>query len=176
VSNQIIEHIINDVLVYASSGHNTRGFEAVVVNGRDKLNTLTGLSCDFFQTIVDGGQARSFDLKVFDRIIKAWRGSKIDRVFRGANQAVVVHCPASFVPAEPAVKVMLTYFELMANTMGIGTTWAGYFMVAGGYAPIKEYLGIPKENNIYGAMMFGWPAFSYPLIPKRPGIQIRYAP
>jgi nitroreductase len=174
VDNKSIEHIFKDVLVYAPAGHNIRGFEVVVVNGRKKLDDLTGLSCDFFQTIVDAKSAHTFDIKVFKRIIAAWREHRTDRVFRGAYQAVVVHCPASYVPADPAVKVLLTYFEFLANAMGIGTTWAGYFMVAGNYEPIKEYLKIPEENNIYGAMMFGWPSVKYTIIPKRPAINIHY--
>jgi nitroreductase len=173
VDSKSIEHIFKDVLIYAPAGHNIRGFEAVIVNGREKLDVLTGLSCDFFKTIVDAKSAHTFDIKVFNRIIASWRENKTDRVFRGAYQAVVVHCPASYVPADPAVKVLLTYFEVLANAMGIGTTWAGYFMVAGNYEPIKEYLKIPKENNIYGAMMFGWPAVKYTIIPKRPSIGIR---
>jgi nitroreductase len=86
-----------------------------------------------------------------------------------------VHCPSSIVPAGPAIISLLTYFEMIANVMGLGTVWAGYFMVAaGGYEPIKEYLKIPKDNTIYGSMMFGYPAVNYDLIPQRPEINLSW--
>jgi ferredoxin len=41
VDHEIIRHIIQDLLIYAPSGHNTRGHKALVVEGRDKLEKLT---------------------------------------------------------------------------------------------------------------------------------------
>lgn len=173
VDPKVIEHMVKEVLVFAPSGHNTRGYEAIVVEGRDKLEQLTALSLEYFESLIQDGVLHSFDEKVFARMIDAWKDHK-DRVFRSAHQAIVVHCKSSIVPADPAVKVMLTYFEVLANSMGLGTVWAGYFMVAANYAPIKKMLGVPEENTIYGAMMFGYPEFTYPVIPKRPNISLKF--
>lgn len=168
-----VKHMIQEVLIYAPSGHNTRGYKAAVVEGRGKLEKLTELSLEYFQKLLDEGRLHSFDAKVFKRMIAAWKDGK-DRVFRTAKQAVVIYCKTSQVPSDPAVKVMLTYFEMLANTMGLGTVWAGYFMVAANYQPIKELLGIAEDETVYGAMMFGYPEFIYDVIPKRPNIEVKY--
>lgn len=173
VDRAMVEHMIKDVLVYAPSGHNTRGYKAVVVEGREKIEKLTALSLEYFQQLIDEGGLHSFDVKVFKRMIEAWKEGK-DRVFRTAKQAVVVYCKTSQVPSDPAVKVMLTYFEMLANAAGIGTVWAGYFMVAANYPPIKELLGVAEDETIYGSMMFGYPEFMYDVIPKRPDIEVKF--
>lgn len=173
VDHETIEHIVKEVLCYTPTGHNSRGYEVLVVEGREKLDQLTGLSLEYFAQLIKDNSLHSFDVKVFERMIKAWEEG-IDRVFRTARQAFIVHCKTSIVPADPAVKVMLTYFEMLANSMGLGTVWAGYFMVAANYKPIKDLLGIPEENSVYGAMMFGVPEFNYDYIPKRPDMELRF--
>lgn len=173
VDHGTVEHMVHDVLTYTPTGHNNRGYKAIVVEGREKLDRLTSLSLEYFQELVDAGSLHQFDEWVYTRMIEAWKKG-IDRVFRTANEAIVIHCKSSIVPADPAVKVMLTYFEMLANSMGLGTVWAGYFMVAANYPPIKEMLGVPEDETIYGAMMFGYPEFTYEYIPKRPEIGLRY--
>lgn len=174
VPREVIEHIVKDVLIYTPTGHNNRGYEAKIVEGREKLEKLTDLSVAYFDKLVEQNSVHSFDAKVFSRMSEAWRKEKIDRVFRSARQAIVIHCKSSIVPADPAVKVMLTYFEMLCNSMGIGTVWAGYFMVAADDPQIKKFLGIPVEDTVYGAMMFGYPEFTYEWIPKRPEIKLDY--
>lgn len=173
VDRETVRHMLQEVLTYAPSGHNSRGYRAIVVEGRERLNQLTQLSLAFFQRLIDEGTLHSFDRKVFERMIQAWEEGK-DRVFRTAKQAVVVCCKTSQVPSDPAVKVLLTYFELLANAMGLGTVWAGYFMVAANDPPIKKLLDVGEDETVYGAMMFGYPEFIYEVIPKRPDIAVSY--
>lgn len=173
VPHETVEHIIRDVLPYTPTGHNNRGYEAIVVEGRDKLDELTTLSLKFFEKNLGTGCYHTFDEKVFTRMIEAWKDG-VDRVFRTAKQAIIIHCESSIVPADPAVKVMLTYFEALCNSMGLGTVWAGYFMVAANDPSIKAALGVPESHSIYGAMMFGYPEFTYDVIPKRPEIGLKF--
>jgi nitroreductase len=173
VPHHVVRHMVQEILVYAPSGHNTRGYQAKVIEGRESLERLTELSLEYFSQLIKDGGLHSFDSKVFQRMIEAWKHG-IDRVFRSAPEAIVIHCKSSIVPADPAVKVMLTYFEMLANSMGLGTVWAGYFMVAANYPAIKKMLNIPDEDTIYGAMMFGYPEFTYDVIPKRPEISLEF--
>lgn len=173
VPHDVVNHIVDDVLAYTPTGHNNRGYFATIVEGREKLERLTELSLAYFEKGLGTGCYHSFDEKVFSRMIAAWKEGT-DRVFRTAHQAIIIHCKSSVVPADPAVKVMLTYFEMLCNSMGLGTVWAGYFMVAANDPEIKSYLGIPEDHSIYGAMMFGYPEFTYERIPKRPEITVNY--
>lgn len=174
VDRQTIKEIFS-ILECAPSGHNTRGFQILIVEGREKLAALTDLTCSCFKGMLKEGKLSRFDTEVFKRITKAWDDEKIDRIFRTAQQIAVVHCDSHIVPAEPAVQTMLTYFEVLANASGLGTAWAGYFMVAARREEaIRRSLGIPQSNVIYGAMMFGYPGCTYDLVPKRPHLELSW--
>lgn len=166
-----------EVLKYAPSGHNTRAFQLLVVEGRAKLEELADLVCRSFKEILAEGTLSRFDTEVFAKIVAAWETERIDRIFRTAREMVVAYCDSRIAPfrAELAICTLLTYFDLLAHTMGLGTAWAGYFMIAARrYDPIKESLRIEKQNTVWGAMMFGYPEFSYELIPKRPNLTVQW--
>jgi len=173
VPRDVTDHIFHEVLTYVPSGHNARGYNALIIEGRQKLEHLGELSLDCFKEIMENGSLHSFDVKVHERIIAAWKNGK-DRIFRTANQAVAIYCKEHIVPSDPALKFILTYFEMLANSMGIGTVWAGYFMRAVNTKPVKEYLGIADDEVVLGVMMFGYPEFDYPMLPKRPDIEVKY--
>jgi nitroreductase/NAD-dependent dihydropyrimidine dehydrogenase PreA subunit len=166
---------IFEVLEYAPSGHNTRGYQILVVEGRRKLEELTDRTCACFKEMLAEGKLSRFDTEVFKRIIAAWGEEKVDRIFRTAQQAIVVHCSSGIVPAEPAVQTLLTYFEVLASAAGLGTAWAGYFMVAARKDPvIRELLGVPTSHTIHGAMMVGYPGCTYQIIPRRPHLSLSW--
>lgn len=177
VDHDLIEHIFNDTLCYHPSGHNIRGLNLKIVEGRDKINELTDLTCDCFKEIIKKKVLHQFDQKVYEKIVVAWEEHGINRIFRTAQQVAIVHIRSDIndVLTGPSTISLLTYFEILANSMGLGTVYAGYFAAAAStYEPIQKYLGIPAGNKITSAMMFGYSAVNYNLIPKRPEIKIAY--
>ena len=165
------------VLKYAPSGHNTRAFRLLVVEGRETLEDLATLTCQAFKDLLAQGSLSRFDTEVFQKIVDAWEGQRIDRIFRTARQMVVAYCDSGIAAfrAELAVCTLLTYFDLLSNSMGIGTAWAGYFMIAARtFEPIKDRLRVGSQDTIWGAMMFGYPQFSYEMVPRRPDLDIRW--
>jgi nitroreductase/NAD-dependent dihydropyrimidine dehydrogenase PreA subunit len=62
----------------------------------------------------------------------------------------------------------MTYLDLAAASMGLGACWVGYLMLAATqHAPLKKALGIPQDHRLYGAMVVGYPKYSYHRIPPR---------
>ncbi|MDR1800050.1 MAG: nitroreductase family protein, partial [Bifidobacteriaceae bacterium] len=174
VDHATIEHLVHDVLVNAPTGHNVRGLKAVVVEGRDKIEHLTDLSMDGFARLAEDQSWHSFDRKVFARLVTAWREQHIDRIFRTAHQAIFTYCKTSIPPRDPAILLNLAYFQLAAWTRGIGTAWAGYFMIIANDPAIKAYLGVADDESIHGAVMFGYPQWDFPRLPQRPDIGLSY--
>ena len=67
-----------------------------------------------------------------------------------------------------ACTIALTYLELAATSMGLGTCWAGYFNVtATSFPPMQEALALPPGHQAFGSMMVGYPKFSYHRLPLR---------
>jgi nitroreductase len=62
----------------------------------------------------------------------------------------------------------LSYLDLMAPTMGLGTCWAGLLQGALLSSPdLKQKLGLPAEYPYHYPMMLGYPRFQYHRLPER---------
>lgn len=92
----------------------------------------------------------------------AYAKDKTDILFRGAPHALIVSAgPQSVCPNEDAV-IALTYFELLAQTAGLGTVWWGMFkMLTMVFPELKKRIGIPDDHTYFYAMLFGVPAVKY---------------
>ena len=82
-------------------------------------------------------------------------------VFRGAPHALIVSAPQDAPCPREDIALSLAYFELLAQSAGLGTVWWGFLRVALGFAPeAAPVLGIP-ENHDYGAILFGKPSIKF---------------
>jgi nitroreductase len=62
----------------------------------------------------------------------------------------------------------LSYLELAAPAMGIGTCWAGLLQGALlAHPPLKAALGIPEGHLHHYPMMLGYPKAKYFRLPER---------
>ena len=87
------------------------------------------------------------------------RGAEI--IFRGAPHALLVSAPPdAFCPHED-ISLTLAYFELLAQSAGLGTCWWGMLKMVLELLPeLKTFLDLPADHFYYG-ILFGLPAVSY---------------
>ncbi|MCQ2754894.1 MAG: nitroreductase family protein [bacterium] len=79
-----------------------------------------------------------------------------DIVFRGAPHLLVVANPVKAPCAKEDVIIALSYFELYANSLGLGTCWCGFGEIAMKLFPeLSEYLEIPEGYQAGYVMLFG---------------------
>ena len=100
-----------------------------------------------------------------------------DIIFRNAPHLLVASAPPDTYSPQADCHIAMSYFELLANSHGIGTVWNGIFrVVATGLVPeIGAKLGIPEDHQIVCAMSFGLPDVKYHRTVQRPGGTIRRA-
>ena len=93
--------------------------------------------------------------------VPAWFDQKVDVIFRGAPHMLAVSAgPESVCPAED-VNLALAYFELMAQSAGLGTVWCGLAKMTMELLPeLKAIVGVPPGHYYY-TMLFGMPAARY---------------
>jgi len=93
--------------------------------------------------------------------VPAWFEQGVDMIFRGAPHFLVVSAgPESVCPQED-VSLALAYFELMAQSAGLGTVWCGMVKMTLEVLPaLKETVGL-TPGHYYYAMLFGVPSFRY---------------
>ena len=164
---------------YAPSGHNSQKVKWRVFGKQEKLDLLSGITVDWMRWVIGILPERAAELH-FERRVKRWE-SGVDGILRGAPILIVAHgeketpaLPPGYVPEmdnqSPPLDyaIALTYLELAATGLGLGACWAGYvYKAANTYPPMHKALGLPEGHQCFGAMMVGFPKFSYRLLPLR---------
>ncbi|MFH0822847.1 MAG: nitroreductase family protein, partial [Pseudomonadota bacterium] len=165
VEREVLTRLI-ETARYAPSGHNLQPVRWLVIESPAEVNRLAGMVIDWMRTLT----VTQPDIAAywrFDRIIAAWELGK-DMVLRGAPHLICAHAPAELLPARNAAVIALTYMELAATSMGLGTCWAGYFTAASvAYPPLPAALGLPGGHECFGAVMVGYPKLRYSRMPPR---------
>jgi nitroreductase len=79
-----------------------------------------------------------------------------DVIFRGAPHMLVVSTPKSAPCKDVDPIIALSYFELYAQSLGIGTLWCGFALYCFKLFPdLCEYLKVPDGYKVSYVMLFG---------------------
>ena len=66
------------------------------------------------------------------------------------------------------VPLALSYFELAAPKLGLGTCWAGLvYRAMKESSEVREAMGLPEGHPHYYPMMIGYPKPKYSRVPER---------
>ncbi len=85
-----------------------------------------------------------------------------DIIFRGAPHLIVVSNSVKAPCAKEDAIIALSYFEMYAQSLGIGTCWCGYAHIALKIFPeLCHFLDIPDGYTPEGVMLFGPKAVNY---------------
>ena len=149
-----------EVARYAPSGHNVQKTEWLVFGNRAELHNLAGIIIDWMRWVMENMKELAMFLHM-DRSIEGWENGSYNPL-RNAPVVIVTHTDKEDIMAPINSSIALTYLELFAPSMGLGTCWAGLFMVAAAtFPPMIEALSLPDGHQCYGSMMVGYPKFAY---------------
>jgi hypothetical protein len=95
-------------------------------------------------------------------MLNAWDMGR-DVIFRDAPHMLIASAPRGASSAEADPFIALSYFELMAASLGLGTVWCGYarWALQSVVPGMCRMLGIPPEPRSMYAVMFGYPDVRY---------------
>lgn len=160
VAGETIDRLLRTA-AHAPTGRNNLGVLFTVIEDQ---STMKQLRDETLAGIREAAEAERLPkgLEFFAGIVKAWdRGADI--IFRNAPHLLIVSTPkAGPTPAADGY-IALATFELMANSLGLGTMWNGFATWAlVDIAPqVGAKLGIPETHELIYAMSFGQPAVQY---------------
>lgn len=172
VPKTVIERVI-DVARYAPTGHNMQDVRWLVINDRAYMRRLAAIGADWLRFMMKNNAQMA---ALFQGIVQRLDAG-VDEFFHKAPAAVVAYAEKNNPMHATDCAIALGYFDLAANTAGLGCCWAGFFyMAAGSYAPMLEAIALPEGFAPYGALMVGYPRYKYNRIPARKPARIIYRP
>lgn len=151
-----------DVAGHAPSGRNARQLRFTVVDDRKKLVQLRDeLMAGLSRKAREGSFPQGMEF--FGNYVKMWEEKQIDFLFRGAPHFLVASAPQTIASPLQDCLIALTYFELFAQSLGVGTVWDGLakWAINDLLPEFRSRLGIPDDHVIGYAMAFGRPAVQY---------------
>jgi nitroreductase/NAD-dependent dihydropyrimidine dehydrogenase PreA subunit len=164
---ELLQRLV-DVAWHAPTGMNTRDVLFTVVDDREKLarlrdEVLAGLG----RLVREGGLPAG--LEFFADFVRAWEENRVDVLFRGAPHLLIASAPGQGVSPVPDCLIALSYFELFAQSLGVGTVWNGLakWAINDLLPETRQRLGIPVDHVIGYVMAFGRPALRFPRTVQR---------
>jgi ferredoxin len=157
VARPLIDQLRADT-VHAPTGGNTCDLTFIVVDTRRALQRiLEALMRGLEQSLTQQPELPEF----IRAALTAYRHAKKDDVFRGAPHLLIASAGEKAYCGDADVVIALSYFELLAQSRGLGTTWCDFLKFILDLRPeMGSLFGIPMDRP-YRAMLFGWPAVHY---------------
>ncbi len=155
-----------DLARYAPTGTNSQQVKWLVVNGREKVKNMAGMTVDLIRNMIKNKHPLTERYRL-NNVVSAWE-SGIDLVSRNAPALVIAHAPKDYGWAQVDCTSALCYLDLAAPTLGFGCCWAGFLMRgANHWPPFQQALDLPEGHASFGIMMIGYPKYQYYRLPPR---------
>lgn len=168
VPKEKIEELLN-LGFAAPTGHNSRCVDFKVVHDKEKINSFKQMVIDWMKYMIKE-QPDTAALLDLQHIVDGFEAG-YDGIFRGAPHLVIAHASKYAPTAAIDCATAISYLELGAQGLGLGTCWAGFFNIAASFwPPLKSELNLPKGHKNYGTIMLGIPKHEYrKIIKRKPG-------
>jgi len=151
-----------DVAWHAPTGVNSRDVLFTVIDDRQKLaavreQVMAGLGRLVREEKLPQG------MEFFAGFVSLWEEKQVDILFRGAPHLLIASAPSQGACPLPDCLIALSYFELFAQSLGVGTVWNGLtkWAISDLLPETRQRLGIPEDHIIGYVMSFGRPALRY---------------
>ncbi len=150
-----------DVAWHAPTGKNDRKVRFTLIDNKEGLAKFRVEALGGIERLADAGKLPP-GMERFADFPKLWATKKIDILFRGAPHLLVASVPKDSPTPAADCFIALAYFELLAQSQGIGTVWDGLFKWTMDIVPeLPKKLGIPADHLIGYAMAFGKPDIQF---------------
>ena len=153
----LIDELLAD-LAHAPTGCNDRDLAFSLVPNRAAMGILRE---KLIQAIEARQESGAVPAGFIAEAVTVYRKSGGDLLFRGAPHLLIVSPGEKATCGREDAVLALAYFELLAQSAGLGTTWCGVIKFIADMVPeTRTLLGLASDAYFY-AMMFGKPAVRY---------------
>lgn len=151
-----------EVAWHAPTGMNARDVLFTVVDDLEKLDSLREKVMAGLGRLVREERLPE-GMEFFADFVRLWEEKGVDILFRGAPHLLIASAPSHGASPVPDCLIALSYFELFAQSLGVGTVWNGLtkWAINNLLPETRQRLGIPEEHVIGYVMSFGRPALHF---------------
>jgi nitroreductase/NAD-dependent dihydropyrimidine dehydrogenase PreA subunit len=156
-----------EVARYAPTASNRQQLEWTVFTDKTAIHNFARLTIDWMKNIKNDTPGQNALLPYIPVVIAAWNAG-FDAVLRKAPALVIASAPEDAIDGMVDLSLSLSYLELFAGRMGLGTCWAGFLQ--GGlraWEPLKKAIGLPENHVHHYPIMLGYPKARYFRLPER---------
>lgn len=150
---------------YAPTGSNLQMVEWMVFSDKNKLNELSGLVIDWMRDAYkkNAKTAPPYMAKLID----GWEAGR-DVILRNAPVLVVGMVNKEARNGLVDTTIAMSYLDLIAPKLGLGTCWAGLLQGAMlNWPSVKQAMGITDDYPFHYPMMVGYNKSRYYRLPER---------
>lgn len=161
-----------EIARFAPTASNSQGVSYRIVENAGIMKKAIEVTIEWMEShLGDPTVHWSFPLHV-----KAYRDDGIDTILRGAPHLILATTNKNFPRGRENSVFSFAYLELYATSLGLGSCWAGLFEMCAfsGYKPLLELFQIPEEKEITGAVMVGYPQYSYKRLVDRNSLDVTW--
>jgi len=164
VEREKLQRLI-EIARYAPSGGNRQLVEWVVLTDPDTVQGIAEGTVAWMREVFE--KTPQSVPPYFPFLLGQWdRG--YNAVTWGAPVLVLASAPKEATTGMLDLALALSYFELAAPKLGLGTCWAGLVYGAiRGSAEVREAMGLPEGHPYYYPMMLGYTKPKYTRVPER---------
>lgn len=150
----------------APTAENSQGISYVVVEDKKLIEKAAEITIQMAENSPLRDQV--------EEAIISYRKDGMDSIFRGAPNLILTIADKDLRSARDNSVSSLTYLELYAPSLGLGSCWAGIFEYCAGVenSPMPELFNIPEGKKITGAVMVGYPKYSYRRLVDRNPLEV----
>ena len=147
---------------YAPTAKNENSVQFTVIDNREEMSKLSQLTYDCIKKAHAENKIPTSKLYL-NKFLKVWKEKQINIIFRNAPHMLITSAPKNGTFPVVDSTIATAYFELLANSYGIGTLWIGFakFVFEDIVPEIKTKIGIPENHEIAAVLLFGNPAVKF---------------
>lgn len=151
-----------EVANLAPTGSNTQGISYLIIDDKKTIEAMVEECVIWFEN-------HPVFHKLLGGLIKEYRENNADRILRDAPSIVLSLANKDFRNARENSIFSLTYLELFAPSLGLGSCWAGILEICARSedSPIHKLLNISDEKIITACVMVGYPKHTFKRFTER---------
>lgn len=172
LDKQIPDHELDqliDIIKHCPTNSNNQDTRLTIIKDRQKLKEVSDTTVEFYKIKAEIASKPLFKNEAEQRLIDygskliRLQNSGVDPIFYNASVVVIFHSEKDCCQRKDNSVIASTTMSMVARSMGIESTYMGLFeFAAQEYKELLNAISLPETDQIYSAIILGYPSFEYP--------------